>query len=105
MGSEDAQSTHVQLQENGPWGGSTREGYSKDNPMGRGGLLASSMCIPGESASQVGHGKGEARVAHLLLHQVQGQDSTVRQGRRWKSVVLAALPAQTLKVEGGPPMG
>lgn len=50
----------------------------------------------------LGGGQG---AAHLLLHQVQGQGGAVGEGGgRW-GLLLAALPAQALEVEGGPPVG
>lgn len=42
--------------------------------------------------------------AYLLLHQVQRQGSAVGEGRGRGALLLAALTAQALKVEGGPPM-
>lgn len=93
---------NMEPQQNGPWG-IYQGGLLQVQPdwkvqalcclHGRG------ECIPGGALGRV------ARGAHLLLHQVQRQGSTMRQGRRWKDIILAALPAQTLKVEGGPPMG
>lgn len=36
----------------------------------------------GRGDHRSGPSRGEAKASHLLLHQVQGQGSTVRQGRR-----------------------
>lgn len=49
---------------------------------------------------------GEAqRPAYLLLHEVQGQGRAGREGGAQRVLLAAALPAQALKVEGGPPVG
>lgn len=42
--------------------------------------------------------------AHLLLHQVQRQGRAVGEGGGRRDLLLAALPAQALEVEGGSPM-
>lgn len=48
---------------------------------------------------------GKARgPAHLLLHQVQRQGRAVGEGGGRRDLLLAALPAQALEVEGGSPM-
>lgn len=44
------------------------------------------------------------RPAHLLLHQVQWQGCAVGEGGGQRDLLLAALPAQALKVEGGSPV-
>lgn len=52
-----------------------------------------------------GHG-GETRwAAHLLLHQMQRQGRAVGEGGRRRDLLLAALPAQALEVEGGSAVG
>ena len=43
--------------------------------------------------------------AHLLLHQVQRQGRAGREGGGSWDLLLAALPAQALEVEGGPAVG
>lgn len=48
-----------------------------------------------------GQGPGPA---HLLLHQVQRQGRAVGKSGGRRDLLLAALPAQALEVEGGSPM-
>lgn len=91
-----------ELQGNGSWG-VYQGGLLRDNRSGRCRRSASSReeCIPGGTLA----GLRPEQASHLLLHQVQGQGGPVRQGRRRKDVFLAALPSQTLEVEGRPPVG
>lgn len=50
-------------------------------------------------------GAGPGVPAHLLLHQVQRQGRAVGEGGGWQELLLAAVPAQALEVEGGSPGG
>lgn len=83
MKSKDAQSPLGCIWDSsrmGP-GGSPREACPKDNQIRDAGSLLPPYVYQGRGHPRSDPSRGEAKASHLLLHQVQGQGSTVRQGR------------------------
>lgn len=61
--------------------------------------LQNVMCSSGKSEQTAHASHAFTRRCYLVLHEVQGQSGALV----WK-LILATLPAQTLKVEGRPPV-